>query len=132
MARQPKDVQPDEQPDVEAWVWSAIQSINAVPDGPRVHSENYSLVHDEAIPGWARLEGIQIDARGKNKVLARQACWEAMRRVLALAGTSQTDGVCSDVQVTSGPLWLPEPDGQPRYVVRVAISAHPLSEPTGS
>jgi hypothetical protein len=31
----------------------------------------------------------------------------------------------ASVDVTDGPLWLPEPDGQPRYVARYAVSCHP-------
>lgn len=131
MARQPKDVQAAEQPDVEAWVWEAIASLNDTP-GPTVHSENFSITWDTSIPGWLRAEGIQVDARGGTKQQAKRVCWEAMRRVLALAGTTHPDGVAGEVLVVSGPLWQPEPDGVPRYVVRVAIGAHPLSEPTGS
>lgn len=131
MARQPKDVTAAQQPDVEAWVWAAIKTLNDVP-GPTVHSESFSLTWDTAIPGWIRAEGVQIDARGGSKPQAKQVCYDAMRRVLALAGTTHPDGVAGETVIVSGPLWQPEPDGEPRYVVRVAMTAHPLSEPTGS
>lgn len=131
MARQPKDVTAEEQPDVEAWVWAAVDMLNGA-SGPQHRTANFSLDWSPDVHGWIRSEGVQIDTRGPSKVAVKKAAWAAMRAVLALEGVTHADGVCTQVRVVSGPLWLPEPDGEPRYVTRVAVVAHPLTEPTGS
>ncbi len=62
---------------------------------------------------------IQIDVRAPSKKEARNRAVEARSRLLALPTLS----AAGKVSVVQGPSWLPEPDGEPRYVFTVTITS---------
>jgi hypothetical protein len=102
-------------PDAEWLVREAIRGIGgtvtwafAVTDGqPR---------------GWVQTSDIQVDVRAASKRAAYQRADQVRRAVASMPGTSP--GV-ADALVTDGPLWVPDGPGQPRYVVRFALTVHP-------
>jgi hypothetical protein len=76
---------------------------------------------------WLVAYSLQADARAGTKAAAWDRA-EAVRRILwGLPAVPWAEGVLAYVQVTEGPLWLPDPeDGQPRYVLRADVRAHPV------
>lgn len=73
----------------------------------------YPFVQEEAL--------IQIDTRSHtSKKKARDAAYAA--RDSLLTWRDETPGTTPRVSVISGPFWLPEPDGEPRYVMTVAVT----------
>jgi hypothetical protein len=84
----------------------------------------------ELVP-WQVAYTLQVDARAGGKAEAWKRA-EAARVVLwGLAGRPWADGVVTYVQVVEGPAWLPDDDGQPRYMLRVDIRVHPARRPAG-
>jgi len=104
-------------PDVEAWVWAAINSI------PGVTSFCYATVH--GWPLWLAAYSIQVDARAQTKEAARDRAEQARQIICALQGQSWPDGVCNSARPVEGPFWLPDNDAGPRYCARYEIHAHP-------
>lgn len=100
-------------PDVEQHITTTLADLGSVKvwafdSGPLLHSifERTSL---------------QVDARAHSKKAARDRAYAARSRLLALADYEWQDGRVARVEVLSGPLWVPDDDGAPRYVTRVAV-----------
>lgn len=68
---------------------------------------------------------IQVDTRCRvSKQAARDAAYEA--RDWLLQWRHETPGTSPRVALVSGPFWLPEPDGEPRYVMTVAVTTRAI------
>lgn len=105
-------------PDVEALVWRTIRSIGGV--------EQWVFTSNEMdLRGWLTVVSIQVDVRAGRKGQAFRNADQVRRAVCALPWVEWADGVVCRVDVTEGPLWLPDDDGAPRYVVRFAVTVHP-------
>lgn len=63
---------------------------------------------------------IQVNVKASNKERARSRAYEARQRLLRLP-LDTTSGVVQ-VEVIGGPMFLPEEDGAPRYVLRTALT----------
>jgi len=114
------------QPDLEAWVWAAVKGI------PGVTSFCYSALPMALVP-WQVSYSMQVDCRARTK----KAAWdraEQVRRILwELPQVPWDEGWISYAQITEGPFWLADEDGQPRYVLRAEYRAHPnrTGDPSG-
>lgn len=100
-------------PDVEAHVHGVLSDLGGIKvwafdSGPLLHAifERTSL---------------QVDVRASSKKAARDRAYDARSRLLALAEVEWQDGRIGRVEVLAGPLWVPDDDGAPRYVMRVAV-----------
>lgn len=71
-------------------------------------------------PNVVETATIQIDARAATKKAARDVAYEARSLLLRLPYTEP--GTAGRVAVVQGPSWLPEPDGEPRYVTTVTVT----------
>lgn len=107
------------QPDLEAFVWSAVSAIDGVT------SFTVAAVHDWI--GWAVAYTLQIDARGSTKSQARDRAERARQTITGLPALNWADGTVTYVQPVEGPFWFPDADdGTPRYTARYEIRCHPL------
>ena len=98
-------------PDVEQTVYALLRDLGGI----TVHAVS-------ANANWPYLTetvGIQVDVRASTKKRARDRAYEARNLLIDLPGTP-SEFVA--VSVESGPYWLPEPEGAPRYVLRVAVT----------
>jgi len=105
-------------PDVELLVWQTVSPLGGVV------SWAYSASEGDP-PGWVSTTDIQVDTRASSRHEASLRADQARRAVCALPAANWAGGGVCRVDVTEGPLWLPDPDGAPRYVVRFAITAVP-------
>jgi hypothetical protein len=105
-------------PDTEAWAWACLRGIRGVT------SFAYSATQLDPA-GWLTSTFVQVDARSARRGPARDAAEQARRRILALTAADWPDGVVCLAAVIEAPFWLPDDDGQPRYVARYEIRAHP-------
>jgi len=105
-------------PNVELLVWQTVSPLGGVVTWA------YSSTEGDP-PGWLSVLSIQVDCRASSRQLASDRADMARRAVCALPSASWAGGVINRVDVTEGPLWAPDPDGAPRYVVRFDITAHP-------
>ena len=108
-------------PDVEAWAIEQDQAI--LPVGSKAVT---IWAVDSGSEGPYRSEGtlLQADVRAASKESARERAYEVRRALLKLPTVAWNDGVVNQVEVVTGPGWLPD-DGAPRYVLRVRVLAHP-------
>lgn len=105
-------------PDTEAWAWASLREIRGVT------SFAYTATQlDRA--GWITSTFLQVDARAARRAPARAASDAARLRLLALPDLDWAEGAVCLVDVIEAPFWLPDEDGQPRYVARYEIRAHP-------
>lgn len=100
-------------PDVEALVWERVKDLGGM------HVFAY-----DAQAGWPYVTdavALQLDVRASSKKAARDRAYRARNTVLGLP----FDPTCPQVvacNIVSGPTWLPEQDGAPRYVFRVSVT----------
>lgn len=111
-------------PDVEWLVWQTVRPLGSCV------SFAFSAVEGDP-PGWLFTSSIQVDCRASSRHAASVLADTVRRTVCALPWAGWPGGAVSSVTVTEGPLWMPDPDGAPRYVVRFAITAHPSRQSEG-
>lgn len=84
----------------------------------------YTIQQTTANTEWPYVQEqvvLQIDTRCRtSKKKARDAAYQA--RDSLLQWRHEIPGTAPRVAVVSGPFWLPEPDGEPRYVMTVAVT----------
>ena len=103
--------------DVEQWAYTLLRDLGGV-----------TVWAFDSGTGWPyRVErtAMQIDVRASSKRRARDRAYEVRGRLFDPANHLPDDGVIAGVEVISGPLWLPDDDGRPRYVLRVTVASHP-------
>jgi hypothetical protein len=105
------------QPDLEKWVWANVRDLGGI--------TAFSYAAFQQWPGWVYSWSIQIDARAARKDAARDLAERARQIITGLPDVPWPEGVVCYVQPVEGPFWLPDPDGSPRYVMRVEIRVHP-------
>lgn len=99
-------------PDVEAIVFSAIKDLGGM-----------SVFAFDAGAEWPYVSetvAIQVDCHASSKKRSRDRVYEARKTLLRLP--MDTSNHVGTVKILSGPLWLPEQDGAPRYVLRVGVT----------
>ena len=98
--------------DVEALVYATISDLGGIT----------SWAYDAQTP-WPHVEdvvGIQVDVRASTKTAARDRAYLVRQRLLRLP--FDTTNPVVRCEVVSGPTWLPDPDGAPRYVLRTSVA----------
>ena len=100
-------------PDVEALALATLQDLGGIK----------VWAYDSAPGQHAITEAtsLQIDVRASAKQKARDRAYAARSRLLALPGSAWDAGVVHRVDEVSGPMWVPDQDGAPRYVLRVTL-----------
>jgi hypothetical protein len=105
--------------DVEWIVYQAVRDLGGTVD--------WSLAAEERDPRtWVTVSGVQVDVRAASKGMAADRADLVRRAVAALPWAAAASGVIAAVDVLGGPYWEPDPTGAPRYVVRFAVTSHPL------
>jgi len=106
-------------PDMESHVYGMLAPLGGV----TVHQYDGASIY----PGRADVCNLQVDVRASSKKRARDRAYTARDLVLDLETTDWVGQplVVLAVDTVQGPAWLPEPDGAPRYVFRVAVRVHP-------
>lgn len=103
----------DPPPDLEAHVYGQVADLGgmkvwAVDSAPQLHA-----VFERTV--------LQVDTRASSKEKTRTRAYAARSRLLALGDASWDGGAVAGVEVITGPSWLPDENGAPRYVMRVAV-----------
>ena len=99
-------------PDVEEMVWALVSPLGGM----------HVFAFDSQAP-WPYVTesvAVQIDVRASTKKAARDRAYQARNMILDLA-LDPTNPVAA-CNILSGPSWLPEQDGAPRYVLRVSVT----------
>lgn len=107
------------QPDVERLVLQALEGR------PGVTAWCYAAV---PLPGpgrWLVAYHIQADARAGGKAAARGRAEDTAQVLAALDAVPWADGVVCSSEIIDGPFYLPDDDGQPRYVTRAEVRVRP-------
>jgi hypothetical protein len=99
-------------PDVEKICYDALKDLGGISVYAFDSQMEWPFVQDRV--------SIQIDVHASSKKRARDRAYSSREILLRLA-MDPTSPV-GRVEVLSGPLWVPEEDGAPRYVVRVGVS----------
>lgn len=99
-------------PDVESIVYAALKDLGGI-----------SVFAYDAQAPWPFVSesvSIQVDVHASSKKRTHDRVYQARQTLLRLPfdPTSQV----GRVEILSGPQWLPEPDGAPRYILRVEVS----------
>lgn len=100
-------------PDIEDLVTLAVAHLGAV--------RAWAYTSTTRLHGILESTSVQVDARAASKARAYEVAAEARSRILALPGLAWDDGIVLRVDEVSGPFWLPDDDGVPRYVMRCTI-----------
>jgi hypothetical protein len=110
------------QPDLEAWVIANTRDLPGL--------TVFSYAANQLDPaGWLFAHFLQIDVRRDRKPAARDIAERARQRMVALPGIRWPDGTVCYCQPAEGPFYLPDDDGQPRYVARYEVRVHPVRPP---
>ncbi len=98
-------------PDVEAMVYGLLKDLKGI----SVHA----LDAGADWPYVSETVSLQVDVHASSKKRCHDRAYLARQRLLRLPFEDTT---VSRVNVLSGPAWLPESDGAPRYYIRVDVS----------
>lgn len=101
-----------EMPDVESFTWNMLKDLGGI------HVFAY-----DAQSGWPFVTdrvALQIDVRASSKKNARDRAYK-VRQLMLQTALDPTTPVAA-CNIVSGPSWLPEQDGAPRYVLRVSVT----------
>ena len=107
-------------PDVEAHLTEALKVAGFT--GVRVWTVDVLTGY----PHWVAVHQVQIDTRASSKAAAHDRAWNVAGTVLDAA--TWDDGILAAADVVSGPSWLPDENGAPRYVARYEFTVHPLKD----
>ena len=111
-------------PDVEANLTPAIEADPDLLSGIRVWTVDVIGFY----PQWITQHLIQIDVRASSKKAAWTKAWDTVALVMAQTSASWPDGVVNNIALISGPSWLPDENGAPRYVTRLNLTCHPTQQ----
>jgi len=103
-------------PDVEALLTARLTPLGGIKlwaydSGPMMHA-------------LGEVTSIQVDVRASSKQRARDRAYAARDDMLLLPGEQLAEAVINRVEIVSGPAWIPDQDGAPRYVIRVSLHYH--------
>lgn len=100
-------------PDVEALLVSTLSGLGGIK----------VWAYDSGPGQWALKEvtAVQVDVRASSKQAARDRAYAARSLMLALPGGTWDAGTVHRVDIVSGPAWVPDQDGAPRYVLRASL-----------
>lgn len=101
-----------EMPDIESFTWNTLKSLGGI------HVFTYDA--QSPWPYVTDIVALQIDVRASTKKAARDRAYE-VRRIMLETQLDATTPVAR-CEVVSGPMWVPEQDGAPRYILRVSVT----------
>lgn len=104
-------------PDIEEHLWARLRDLSLSSGGVRV----FAYTSSTNTHGIVEVTSVQVDARAATKESACDLCWLARGEVTALPGAPWDAGIVEAVTDISGPLWQPDDDGAPRYVLRFNV-----------
>lgn len=99
-------------PDVESIVYQELKDLGGI-----------SVFAYDAGAQWpfvSETVSIQVDVHASSKKRTHDRAYQARQSLLRLPFDPASQ--VGRVEILSGPQWLPEPDGAPRYVLRVEVS----------
>lgn len=105
-------------PDLEAHLWAQLKALDGVT------MQAIAATPADGLP-WLVRYTVQVDARHGSKAEAWRRAEDARRVLWAIAAAPWDEGSITYVQLVEGPAWLPDDDGQPRYMMRADIGARP-------
>lgn len=108
-------------PDVLALVQQTVH-VDGIAD-PAVYL--YATVPLPGPTGWFNSFSVEVDVRARSAALCQQRADDARRKVLGLPWATWDGGAVVNVVTTYGPNWQPDQNGQPCYVARYEVHAHP-------
>lgn len=103
--------------DAEAWAFALLKDLGGI----SVWAYDSGTVWPYRVEETA----LQVDVRASSKQRARDRAYEARGRLFDPQNHMLDGGVVAGVEVVSGPSWLPDDNGAPRYVLRVSVRTHP-------
>jgi hypothetical protein len=98
-------------PDMEAAAYALLRDLGGISVWAYTANARWPFLSEQV--------ALQVDVRASTKKRARDRAYTARDRLLSLPGTA---GVVAAVDVEGGPMWAPDEDGAPRYVLRVAVT----------
>lgn len=101
-------------PDIEAHLTALLSGIPATKVWAYTSSSRVRHILEETT--------VQVDSRAASKESAEERSHHARALILALPGKVWHDGIVSSVDEVTGPAWVPDQDGAPRYVFRCTIT----------
>lgn len=99
-------------PDAEEIVWGLVNGLGGM------HVFAYDA--QASWPHVTEAVALQVDVRASSKKAARDRAYEARNMILNLPFDPTVPVAACNI--VSGPSWLPEQDGAPRYVLRVSVT----------
>lgn len=103
-------------PDVEALVLDTLQALGGI--------KVWAVDSAPAMHAILEQTQVQVDVRASSKKRARDRSYDARALVLQLPQATWDAGVVNRVDIDSGPAWVPDDDGAPRYVFRATLHYH--------
>ena len=100
-------------PDVESIVYDTLKDLGGI--------NVFAFDASAEWPFVSETVSIQVDVHASNKKRTHDRAYQARQTLLRLPFDDPSSRV-GRVDILSGPQWLPEPDGAPRYVLRVGVS----------
>lgn len=100
-------------PDVESVVYATLKDLGGI-----------NVFAYDAGADWPYVSetvSVQVDVHASSKKRTHDRAYQARQLLLQLPFVDPASRV-GRVEILSGPQWLPEPDGAPRYVLRVGVS----------
>ena len=104
-------------PDVEAFAYGLLKDLGGI-----------TVWAVDAQTAWPHLSEdvtVQVDVRASTKKRARDRAYVAKQRLLQSPFDSAPSGVVR-CEIQSGPFWLPDDDGAPRYVITSVITVRAI------
>lgn len=103
--------------DAEAWAFALLKDLGGI--------SVWAFDSGTTWPFRVETTSLQVDVRASGKQRARDRAYEARGRLFDPANHTPDGGVIAAVDVVTGPFWLPDDNGAPRYVLRVTVASHP-------
>lgn len=103
--------------DAEAWAFGLLRDLGGI--------SVWSYDSGTTWPYRLETTSLQVDVRASSKQRARDRAYEARGRLFDTTNHALEGGVVAAVEVVTGPYWLPDDNGAPRYVLRVTVATHP-------
>ena len=102
--------------DAESWAYQLLRGLGGI--------SVWAVDSGTAWPYRVEETLLQVDVRASTKARARERAYEARGRLFDPAAHVTPGGVVAGVEVVSGPGWVPDDNGAPRYVLRVLVRTH--------
>lgn len=103
-------------PDIEEYLTEVLADL-----GADVSAKVWAYSSTTEVQHIKEVTAIQVDVRASSKERASDLAGMARSLVLGTVGQPWDAGIVLKVDSVSGPLWLPDEDGAPRYLFRCRV-----------